>query len=327
MRNSSLSRAWKSILKAHLGFALTCYFMKQPSFAHVECTDPQGHHRMAYVRWGDPLASHVVLCVHGLTRQGRDFDKLAQALVDKSPHPLQVICPDVVGRGQSDWLAHAEGYQIPQYASDMLALLAHLQQQAPVQTLDWVGTSMGGLIGMVVAGQAQWIKPCAVRRLVLNDVGPVVSWPSIERMKSYVGKTGRFESLEEAADALWAVSQSFGPHSREVWLALSAPMLKRQADGSLTLNYDPAIGESIRAVTQESTVVAEQMLWHLYEQITASTLLLRGVQSDLLTPETAKAMQMRGPCAKLVEFAGVGHAPTLTTADQIQVVADFLLGE
>jgi len=301
--------------------------MKQPSFAHVECPDPQGHHRMAYVRWGDPLASHVVVCVHGLTRQGRDFDTLAQALVAQSPHPLQVICPDVVGRGQSDWLTQAESYQIPQYASDMAALLAQLQLHAPVHTLDWVGTSMGGLIGMVVAGQVEPIKPCRVRRLVLNDVGPVVSWPSIERMKTYVGKTGRFESLEEAADAMWAVSQNFGPHTREVWLALSAPMLKRQADGSLTLNYDPAIGELIRAVTPESIVMAEQILWHLYDQITASTLLLRGALSDLLTPDTAKAMRSRGPRAQVVEFAGVGHAPTLTSADQIQVVADFLLSE
>ncbi len=299
--------------------------MKQPVLAHVNCPDTQRGHRMAYVQWGDALAPHVVVCVHGLTRQGRDFDTLAQALVAAAQQPLRVICPDVVGRGLSDWLSDPLAYQIPQYASDMAALLSHLHAQAPVHTLDWVGTSMGGLIGMVVAGSPDVPKPCTLRRLVLNDVGPVVSWIAIERMKTYVGQTGSFANLQEAADAMWAVSQSFGPHTPEVWRALSAPMVKTLPDGRLTLHYDPALGESLRAVTPESTVVAEQVLWHLYDQITAPTLLLRGAQSDLLTLETAQAMQARGPKARLMEFVGVGHAPTLTSPDQVQAVADFLL--
>ena len=299
--------------------------MKLPVLAHVNCPDAQLGHRMAYVQWGDALAPHVVVCVHGLTRQGRDFDTLAQALVAAAPQPIRVICPDVVGRGLSDWLSDPTAYQIPQYASDMAALLAHLHAQAPVHTLDWVGTSMGGLIGMAMAGSPDVPKPCPLRRLVLNDVGPVVSWIAIERMKTYVGQTGSFANLQEAADAMWAVSQSFGPHTPEVWRALSAPMVKNLPNGRLTLHYDPALGESLRAVTPESTLVAEQVLWHLYDQITASTLLLRGAQSDLLTPATAQAMQTRGPKARLVEFAGVGHAPTLTSSDQVQAVADFLL--
>ncbi len=280
---------------------------------------------MAYTCWGDPLALHVVVCVHGLTRQGRDFDLLAQALVARADHPLRVICPDVVGRGQSDWLAQSEGYQLPQYAADMAAMLAQLHTQAPVQTLDWVGTSMGGLIGMVVAGQPDFPSPCAVRRLVLNDVGPAVSWVAIERMKTYVGQTGRFASLQEAAQALCAVSQSFGPHTPQAWLALSAPMVKTQADGSLCLHYDPAIGEPLRAMTEAQAQGAQAVLWQIYDQISAQTLLLRGQQSDLLTSETAQAMCLRGPHATLVEWAGIGHAPTLIAQDQIQTVADFLL--
>ncbi len=280
---------------------------------------------MAYTTWGDPLAAHVIVCVHGLTRQGRDFDVLAQALVARADHPVRVICPDVVGRGLSDWLKQPEGYQVPQYAADMAALLGKLQAQAPLQTLDWVGTSMGGLIGMVVAGQPDFPKPCAIRRLVLNDVGPVVSWGAIERMKTYVGQIGRFATLQEAADAMWAISQSFGPHTPEVWLALSAPMVKRQSDGSLSLHYDPSIGVPIRAMTKEAAQGAQAVLWPIYDQITAQTLLLRGQQSDLLTLETAQAMQTRGPKATLVEFAGVGHAPTLNDETQVGTVAEFLL--
>lgn len=280
---------------------------------------------MAYTCWGDPLAAHVVVCVHGLTRQGRDFDVLAQALVARANHPLRVVCPDVVGRGQSDWLTQPEGYQLPQYAADMAALLAQLHAQAPLHTLDWVGTSMGGLIGMVVAGQPDFPKPCAVRRLVLNDVGPAVSWPAIERMKTYVGQTGRFATLQEAADAMWAISQSFGAHTPEAWLALSAPMVKRQADGSLTLHYDPAIGVPMRAMTEEAAQGGQALLWQLYDQIKAQTLLLRGAQSDLLSYETALAMQTRGPHATLLQWPDVGHAPTLVSDAQVAPVAEFLL--
>jgi pimeloyl-ACP methyl ester carboxylesterase len=299
--------------------------MTQPLISFVDCPDAQGLHRMAYTCWGDPLAAHVVVCVHGLSRQGRDFDVLAQALVSRADHPLRVICPDVVGRGLSDWLAQPEAYQVPQYAADMAALLAQLHAQAHIQTLDWVGTSMGGLIGMVVAGQPGFPKPCGIRRLVLNDVGPAVSWASIERIQTYIGQTGRFATLQEAADALWAISMTFGPHTPEAWLALSAPMVKRQADGSLSLHYDPAIGVPIRAMTEEAGQIAQAVLWQIYDQITSQTLLLRGQQSDLLTPETAQAMQTRGPRATLVEFGGVGHAPTLIDESQIGTVAEFLL--
>lgn len=280
---------------------------------------------MAYWEWdatgGATLAPHVVVCVHGLSRQGRDFDELAQAL---APH-ARVVCPDVVGRGHSDWLADPMHYQVPVYAADMLALLAQLHAEAPIQTLDWVGTSMGGLIGMALAGQPGLALPAPLRRVVLNDVGPVIQWEALERIGQYLGAPVRFASQEQAADALWAISSSFGPHTREQWLALSQPMLREDGQGGWRLHYDPAIAVPFRALTREAATGGEQQLWQLYDRITAQVLLLRGAQSDLLTLETAQAMTQRGPRAQLVQFEGVGHAPTLVEPGQRAVVERFLL--
>ena len=279
---------------------------------------------MAYWQWGDPLAPDVVVCVHGLSRQGRDFDVLARALCARTGNQIRVVCPDVAGRGRSDWLKDAAGYQIAAYAADMLALLAQLK---PTQ-LDWVGTSMGGLIGMVLCAHAGLSLPVPVRRLVLNDVGPAMQWQALQRIGEYLGDTGLFATEQQAADALWAASTSFGPHTAEQWLAFSRPMLKPAGDGkgSLTLHYDPAIAVPFASVTQESVAQGEAALWQLYDNITAETLLLRGAESDLLSSETAQAMTQRGPKARLIEFAGVGHAPTLIAVDQVEAVLDFLLG-
>lgn len=286
---------------------------------------------MAFWRWGDAAAAHVVVCVHGLTRQGRDFDRLAQALVAQSPHPLQVVCPDVVGRGRSEWLTDPAGYQIPQYAADMLAMLAQVTSQMgpenPIQALDWVGTSMGGLIGVVLAGQPGLPLPAPIRRFVLNDVGPAITWSAVERMQTYVGQYGQYRDLDEAADALWALSQGFGPVPADLWRDMSAHMLRPGTDGGVTLHYDPAIGVPVRAMTPEAATAGEATLWALYDQIQARTLLIRGQDSDLLTPETAVAMTQRGPRAQLDTWPGFGHAPTLTGDDQIAVVAKFLLGD
>lgn len=302
----------------------------RPQLEFVACPHSEGKHRMAFWRWGDAQAAHLVVCVHGLTRQGRDFDRLAQALVAQSPHPVQVICPDVVGRGRSDWLADPAGYQMAQYAADMLALLVQVKIQResenPLQTLDWVGTSMGGLIGMVLAGQPGLPLPAPIRRLVLNDVGPAIAWGSLQRMQSYVGQYGQYRDLEEAAAALWALSTGFGPVPADVWREMSAHMLRPGTDGAVTLHYDPAIGVPVRAMTPEAAVAGEAMLWALYDQIQAKTLLIRGQDSDLLTPETATAMTERGPRAQLDTWPGFGHAPTLTGDAQTAVVAEFLLG-
>lgn len=300
--------------------------MFEPTLEFVTCPDPQGGHRMAYWQWGQPDSAHVVLCVHGLTRQGRDFDVLAQSLCQRAfdaGHSLRVVCPDVAGRGKSDWLKDPALYQIPTYAADMLALLAQLN----AGTLDWLGTSMGGLIGMVVAGFPEAPPFAKVRRLVLNDVGPVIEWQALQRIGQYLGKTGAFASEQQAADALWAIATSFGPHTPAQWLALTRPMLKPLGDGSgrLTLHYDPALAEPFKALTAESAAQGEALLWHAYDQITAQTLLVRGAESDLLSPQTAQAMTRRGPKARLLEFAGVGHAPTFVADDQVQAVLSFLL--
>ena len=279
---------------------------------------------MAYWSWGDAASLHVVVCVHGLSRQGRDFDVLARALCERADGRLRVVCPDVVGRGRSDWLKDPMGYQIPAYAGDMLALLAHLKPG----TLDWVGTSMGGLIGIALCGQPGLPLAAPVRRLVLNDVGPAIRWEALERIGTYLGQTGRFDSVEQAAAAMLAISASFGPHTPAEWLALSRPMVKPLADGSgaFTLHYDPAIAVPFRTVTQETSAQGEALLWKLYDAITADTLLLRGADSDVLAEATAQRMVLRGPHARLVEFSGVGHAPTLVANDQVSAVADFLLG-
>ena len=299
--------------------------MPEPTLNHVSCADPSGGHRMAYWLWGEAQSAHVVVCVHGLSRQGRDFDVLARALLARSPRPLRVVCPDVVGRGRSDWLKDPIGYQIPTYASDMLALLAQLHHEAPVQTLDWLGTSMGGLIGMVVCGSPDLHLPAPVRKLVLNDVGPAIQWEALRRIGTYLGNTGRFESVEQAADAMWAISTGFGPHTREQWLALSQAMVKPLPEGGFTLHYDPAIAVPFREVTEESAAQGQAALWQLYDNIKAQTLVTRGARSDLLAKDTALSMTRRGPKARLVEFEGVGHAPMFVAENQVDAAASFLL--
>jgi pimeloyl-ACP methyl ester carboxylesterase len=280
---------------------------------------------MAWWEWGDPNAGHLIVCVHGLSRQGRDFDVLAQALVARADHPVRVACPDVVGRGRSDWLKDPMGYQVPQYVGDMLALMSQLHGQAPVEVLDWVGTSMGGLIGMAVCGTPKLPLPVPVRKLVLNDVGPAIQWQALQRIGTYLGNTGRFESIGHAAEAMWAISTSFGPHTPEEWHALSQAMVKPLAEGGVTLHYDPAIAVPFRTLTEESAAQGQSALWHLYDNIRAETLITRGASSDLLSKETALAMTRRGPRAALVEFEGVGHAPTFVAQDQVEAVASFLL--
>jgi len=256
---------------------------------------------------------------------------LAQALCEQAaaqPGGIRVVCPDVAGRGESDWLKDPMGYQVPTYAADMLVLLAHLHAQSPIITLDWVGTSMGGLIGMALCGQPDLPVAVPVRRLVLNDFGAVIQWQAIERIGAYLGQPQYFNSLQEAAAAMWAVSGSFGPHTPEQWLALSRPMVRpvsAAADSRLRLHYDPAIALPFAQVIEETAKQGEALLWQLYDHIKAGTLLLRGAQSDLLSRETAQAMTQRGPRARLVEFAGVGHAPTLIAKDQVAAVTVFLL--
>jgi pimeloyl-ACP methyl ester carboxylesterase len=288
----------------------------EPRLEHVHCLDARGLHRMAYWQWGDPANPRVVVCVHGLTRQGRDFDALARALAGT----CRVVCPDVVGRGHSDWLADPQGYAVPTYVADMVTLLARLD----CEQVDWVGTSMGGLIGLGLASLrvASGVRP--VRRMVLNDVGPVLEPTAIARIAGYVGQTMRFPTIEEAAAHLHGISLGFGVPLGEQWMALTRPMLRADGDG-WRLHYDPDIAVPFRSMAPAALAAGEAALWHAYDSLRCPTLVLRGADSDLLSHETAVAMTGRGPRARVWEFAGVGHAPMLVDDEQIGVVREFLL--
>jgi pimeloyl-ACP methyl ester carboxylesterase len=269
---------------------------------------------MAYKEWGDPRNSNVLVCVHGVTRVSDDFDDLARELSDV----YRVVCPDVVGRGRSDWLRNPAYYVLPQYVSDMVTLLARLD----ADKLDWVGTSMGGLIGIGLAG----LEGNPIRRLVLNDIGPTLSHAALERIGAYVSQKVRFDTREEAEKYIRDVMVTFGPHADHQWKKLADDVLRQDADGKWIRHYDPRLALPFKSSTVEAAAHAEAMLWAAYDAIRCPTLLMRGAQSDLLTHETAQEMTRRGPKANLVEIAGVGHAPTLMHGDQIAIVQKFLLG-
>ena len=306
--------------------------MQEPSLQFLDVGAPASHtgapRRIAYWDWPskEGATDHVVICVHGLARPGRDFDTLARTLTERA----RVLAVDVAGRGMSDWLADPMAYQVPTYAADLAALVTHLRTERRDRVIDWVGTSMGGLIGMAVAAQ----PALAIRRLVLNDVGPVVQWEALQRIGTYVGLDPSFDSEQAAVDYLSSISATFGPHTAEQWRALSLPMLKER-EGRWWLHYDPALALPVRALVnlpdqaQAHQIVqdGEAMLWALYDAITARTLVLRGQQSDLLSEATASEMARRGPRASCIAFEGVGHAPTLVASDQVAAVRDFLWAE
>jgi pimeloyl-ACP methyl ester carboxylesterase len=301
-----------------------------PVLHHITCPAQTAlsvpEHRMAVWQWGaEPRAGgHVVVCVHGLTRQGRDFDVLARRLLAVDPD-LTVLCPDVVGRGQSDWLANPQGYQIPVYAADLMQGLSAWHARWPMARLDWVGTSMGGVVGLILAAQPAPARGFPFSRLVLNDVGPSLPWAFVERLRTTVGQPLVFPSVAAGARALREISSGFGPHTEEDWLALNTPMFKTTPQGELVLHYDPAIAEPIRQLTPEAFTQGETVLWSLYDHIGCPTLLVRGRDSEVLMPATAQAMTERGPRAHLLEFAGVGHAPTFVDPAQAQPLLDWLL--
>lgn len=304
----------------------------EPQLFHVVCpgasTTDAATHRMAYWSWGDVNNKRTLLCVHGLSRQGRDFDVLARRL---SLH-YHVVCPDVVGRGVSDWLVEAKSYQVLTYATDMLALCQSLRatkglgpEDGPL-SIDWVGTSMGGLIGLFFSSLPPQVSGVSLRRMVLNDVGPRLRIEALQRIGSYLGLPKVFDNEQKAADYLWSISTGFGPHTPQQWLDLCLPLLKPPADGNgLVLRYDPAIAEPFKLMTGDSAAAGEAMVWQAYDMLKAETLLLRGEHSDLLDVATAHEMTQRGPKARLVSFEGVGHAPTLIADDQVSTVEGFLL--
>lgn len=287
--------------------------MSQPALKTVQCLSPAGLHVMAYKEWGDPHNPKVLICVHGVTRVSDDFDKMAQELC----RDYRVVCPDVVGRGRSGWLRDPRHYQLPQYVSDMVTLLARLD----AETVHWFGTSMGGLIGMGLAS----LPDNPVRKLVLNDIGPTLDPTALTRIGEYLGQDVRFATFDEAARYIQVISHPFGPHTDEEWRKIASDVLRQDKDGQWIRHYDLRLALPFKEATPESTRQAETLLWAAYDAIACPTLLIRGAESDLLSKEVAQAMTTRGPKARLVELAGVGHAPTFMHADQIAVVKDFLL--
>ncbi len=279
----------------------------------VQCFSSAGLHRMSYKEWGDQQNPKVLICVHGITRVGDDFDALASALIDE----YRVICPDVVGRGYSDRLANPQLYQIPQYVSDMVTLIARLNPQ----TIDWFGTSMGGLIGLILAS----MKDNPIRKLILNDVGPSLRFDGLKRIGELIGQDVRFDTFEQGVQFIREVSSSFGPHTDAQWEKLARDVLRQNAEGKWIRHYDLGLALPVQATTLESAAIGEKMLWAAYDAIRCETLLVRGAESDLLSVETAQQMQSRGPRAQLIEIPGVGHAPTFINADQIAIARDFLL--
>ncbi len=275
----------------------------------VQCIGPSGLHRMAYTEWGARDNPRVLICVHGLTRNGRDFDALAEAM---SGH-YRVICPDVVGRGQSGRLRDPAGYGIPQYVADMVTLIARLN----VDSVHWVGTSMGGLIGMALAAQ----EGTPLRKLVLNDVGPLITVASLQRIATYVGTDPQWASFDEALAYVKLISAPFGQLSEAQWHHLTETSIVQRADGRWAFRYDPRIAEPFKAAFVDQNID----LWPIYAGITCPTLVVRGAESDLLTRDTWQQMGACGPQAQLAEIPGVGHAPMFQSDDQIAVVRNFLL--
>ncbi|MGH7034673.1 MAG: alpha/beta fold hydrolase [Stellaceae bacterium] len=275
----------------------------------LTCLGPHAFHRLAYCEWPGPADAPTLLCVHGLTRNARDFDTLAAALSVQ----YRVICPDMPGRGKSEWLESGADYDAPLYLSDIAALIARLD----VETVDWVGTSMGGNIGMLMAA----LPHAPIRRLVLNDIGPVIPKEGLKRIADYVGLDPSFADLDAFEAALRFIHAPFGPLSDQQWRDMAVQSARRKPDGSIGFNYDPKIAEPFRKIAD-----ADLDLWAQWERIVCPVLVLRGAHSDILRRSDAEAMTQRGPRATLVEFAGIGHAPALLEADQIAVVRDFLLG-
>ncbi len=266
-----------------------------------------GFHRVDYSEWGDPDNTRVLVCVHGLTRNSRDFDALADALCGE----YRVICPDVVGRGTSEWLTNKTDYGYPLYLADMAALIA----RSGAETVDWVGTSMGGIIGMMLAAQSG----TPVRKLVLNDVGSIVTAAALQRLASYVGQPAAFDTLDEAEAYFRRTHATFGALTDAQWRHITIHGVRKWPDGKFRLMYDPAIATGFTGVP--ATDVNMSLVWN---GVNCPTLVIRGKESDLLLPDTLTLMKLSHPSLRVFEVPGCGHAPALMDSAQIGVIRDFL---
>lgn len=271
---------------------------------------PHGFHRVHYTEWGDPTNPKVLICAHGMTRTCRDFDFLAAAL----ERDYRVICPDVVGRGESDWLDDKSDYTYPVYINDLAMLLSRID----AEQIDWVGTSMGGLIGIFLASYPR----TPIHKLLVNDVGPRIPAAGLKRIADYVGRVIAFDSIEQMSDALRVFAAPFGKLTDERWRHMIVHSARRLEDGRYAMAYDPGIADVFKTME-----LKDIDLWPVWDAIRCPTLVLRGVYSDVLDHADAIAMTERGPKAQLIEFPGMGHAPALMSDDQIAVVRDWLLAD
>jgi pimeloyl-ACP methyl ester carboxylesterase len=292
--------------------------MIEATIKTVQCLSPTGLHDISYKEWGDADNPEVLICAHGVTRVGDDFDNLARALAGN----YRVICPDVVGRGRSGRLLNPEMYRVPQYVSDMVTLIARVTGNSQDARISWFGTSMGGLIGMALAS----LPHNPIKKLVLNDIGPTLDATALVRIADYIGQDLRWPDFAAAAGFVRAVSLSFGEHSDDEWHKLATDVLRQDDKGNWVRHYDMGLAQPFRSSTPESVKADEAALWGAYDAIRCPTLLVRGALSDLLSAETAQMMTQRGPKATLVEIANVGHAPTFLHDDQIAIARQFLLG-
>jgi pimeloyl-ACP methyl ester carboxylesterase len=282
----------------------------------VEGEKSKGHHQLAYTDWGNPRNEHVVICVHGLTRNCRDFDFLA-ATLEKD---FRVICVDMVGRGRSDWLESAVDYNSPLvYLSDVENLLRHIHLQCGGHVeLYWVGVSMGGLIGMMLAARSH--LPVSFKALVISDIGPFIPVSVLKQFAEYVGKDPRFDSLDDFEAYLRKLSVSVGELSDAQWRHLAAFSAREYADGTVGFRYDPGISACFRPDT-----LRDINLWAHWDMLKLPTFVLRGEESALLPAKVASEMKLRGPKAQIIDLPGIGHAPMLMDATQISLVRNFLL--
>ena len=269
-------------------------------------------HRVSYVDWGPIDDETPVICVHGLTRQGRDFDLLA---ADLRSCGRRVVCPDLPGRGRSDWLSEPDEYALPQYCADMNALIARLD----VDEVDWVGTSLGGLIGIILAG----MPGSPIRRLVVNDIGPYVASIGLVRIGHYLREMPESFPTIEAAEAYFReILAPYGDLTDAQWrLITEHSVCWDAAKNTFLMLCDKNIGKAFR-----NSWFASLNIWKYWEEIPVPTLILHGVQSDLLTRQLTDEMTARNPHASVVRFEECGHVPPLFESHQIEVVRNFLTG-
>ncbi len=277
-----------------------------PTTQHFLGLSPHGFHRVVYYEWGARDNANVVVCVHGIGRNGRDFDVLGEALAPTH----RVLAVDMPGRGASDWLRDPMDYVATTYLGTLNALIA----ASGAERIGWVGTSMGALLGIIAAAQ----PGTPVARLVVNDAGPVLDPAALARIGEYFGADPTFATYDELEAYIRAIAAPFGVLTDAQWEHLTRTNARQGADGRFGLGYDPRIAIAFRAQS------APVDLWPLWDAIACPTLVLRGAQSDLLSSATAQAMSQRGPRPRIVEFAGVGHAPMLLSRNQVDVVVDFL---